>query len=347
VAVVGPGEHSAGGVSRVIATFLESPLAERFEFFRIATHRDGSAWVKAAQAVSAYLRLTALLMGRRVDLVWVHVASDWSFRRKVIAVALAWAGRRPYVLHVHGAHFDSYYRSASTVERALIRRVLRRAARVIALSRSWESKLIQMEPAASVTWVVNPVPFPSVAGRADGRLVVSLGRLSARKGSRVLLEAFGEIADTHPDVTLVLAGDGEVSELRTAAEEAGLRSRVRIPGWLEHTQAMTYLDAAIVFALPSQDEGLPIALLEAMARGVPCIVTPVGGIPDVVTDNVNGLLVAVDDPAALASALHRVLGDPAFARALGDQARETAAELFSVDAVASELTAVFEQAVAR
>jgi len=92
---------------------------------------------------------------------------------------------------------------------------------------------------------------------------------------------------------------------------------------------------------------LPVAVLEAMARGLPCIATPVGGIPDVIVDNVNGVLVAVDDPAALAQALRRILDDPSFARALGDRAKESAAELFSVDAVASELIAVFDLAVAR
>ena len=194
---------------------------------------------------------------------------------------------------------------------------------------------------------MNPVQLPPVGDRVAAHRIVSLGRLSVLKGSRVLLAAFDVVSRSHGEVALVLAGDGEVEELRRAAEDAGLESRVVIPGWLAHAEAMKLLDGALVFVLPSQDEGLPVALLEAMARGLPCVATPVGGIPDVITDDVNGVLVPVDEPEALAQALHRVLDDPATARRLGDRARESAAELFSVDAVAAELIALFDEAVAR
>src|SRR4051812_23853328 len=109
VAVVGPGLRSAGGVSSVITTLMESALTERFDLIRVTTHRDGSPWVKLLQGCTGYLRLATLLAGRRVDLVWIHVASGWSFRRKALAAELAHSARRPYLLHIHGARFDSYY----------------------------------------------------------------------------------------------------------------------------------------------------------------------------------------------------------------------------------------------
>ena len=140
--------------------------------------------------------------------------------------------------------------------------------------------------------------------------------------------------------------------LRSRGWSEDLLRREKTPGGFDiidedQSGAADGLTTCCVFPLSGAIPPLPVAVLEAMARGLPCIATPVGGIPDVIVDNVNGVLVAVDDPAALAQALRRILDDPSFARALGDRAKESAAELFSVDAVASELIAVFDLAVAR
>jgi glycosyltransferase involved in cell wall biosynthesis len=102
-------------------------------------------------------------------------------------------------------------------------------------------------------------------------------------------------------------------------------------GWLGREAAGQLLSRASVFVLPSYAEGLPMSVLEAMAAGCPVVATRVGGIPDLITDGVDGLLVPPGDPHALAAALERILRDPAFARQLGNAARQTIANRYTAE----------------
>ena len=106
------------------------------------------------------------------------------------------------------------------------------------------------------------------------------------------------------------------------------------------------LRRAAIFALPSQNEGLPIAMLEAMANGVPCVVTPVGGIPDVVTDGEHALLVPPDDPDRLAAALGELLDRPDVARRIGDGGRAMVAARCSTEVVSRDIAACFDRVLA-
>jgi glycosyltransferase involved in cell wall biosynthesis len=140
--------------------------------------------------------------------------------------------------------------------------------------------------------------------------VVAIGRLVEKKGLDVLVRA---AALLDPAVIVEIVGDGPQRErLETLAQ-----GRVRFSGALGHAEALARLRGASAFALPCRElasgdrDGLPVALVEAMSAGVPAVTTPVGGIPELVRDGETGLLAAPDDPASVAAALTRVLGDRA------------------------------------
>jgi hypothetical protein len=169
------------------------------------------------------------------------------------------------------------------------------------------------------------VPEGAADPRADPPVVVALGRLGPDKGSYVVLDAFAAIAGRHPAATLVMAGDGETEGVLAAARAAGLADRVSVPGWVGTAEVARLLRTATVFALPSRIEGLPMSMLEAMAHGLPVVETPVGRIPDVVSDGVDGRLVRPDDPEGLAAAIDALLSDRETAARLGAAARGCAA----------------------
>lgn len=344
VLVVGPGPRSAGGVWSAISTMLSSPLADRFEMTHIATHRDGPAIAKLGQAIRGIGRVAVTLARGGVDLAWVHTSADASFRRKAVVAGLCRLTRTPFVLHSHGSDMANYHRDASGPERAVIRRVLRSADLVVALGPTWERILQDMTPCVTVS-VMNPVDVPdapSPGAGGDGP-VVSVGRLGERKGSRVLVRAVALLAADGSPVRLVLAGDGDQGPVRDEAAALGVGDRVRLTGWVSPDDVAGILDGAAVFALPSRDEGLPIALLEAMARGVPCVVTPVGGIPDLVTDGETGVFVRPDDPEGLAEALGGLLADPDRARRIGDAGRREVIERCSTPVVAAAMGRCFSR----
>jgi glycosyltransferase involved in cell wall biosynthesis len=348
IVLAGPGPGSKGGISAAISTLLGSELSGAFDLRWAVMHRDGPSYVKLAQAARGYATVMWELVVRHADLIWIHSSYGASFRRKAVVTMLTTMVRRPFIFHVHGSDFVNYYERSGLVERWLVRRVFTRAACVIALSPAWGQRLTTIAPRARVECVMNPVDLPEV-DRAVGRAaaIVSLGRVSDRKGSFVLIEAFSLFAAAYPTARLVLAGDGEVERARDLANARGLGDRVDVPGWMSKDECQEQLRGATVFVLASRDEGLPVALLEAMASSVPCIATPVGGIPDVLEDNANGFLVPVDDPVALADRIRWVLDNPETASDVGRRARASALSTFATPRVASQLDAIIRDVLAR
>jgi glycosyltransferase involved in cell wall biosynthesis len=147
-----------------------------------------------------------------------------------------------------------------------------------------------------------------------------------------------------PGLRVICAGEGDVEAVAERARGLGLSDAVTFPGWVGGAEKEAWLQSATVFVLPSYAEAMPMALLEAMAAGVPTLSTAVGGIPDVVTDGVNGILIAPGDVAALERQLRRLLEDRKLASRLAAAARDTVRLRFAADRVLARLERVYAAA---
>jgi glycosyltransferase involved in cell wall biosynthesis len=178
------------------------------------------------------------------------------------------------------------------------------------------------------------LPDPQTArarlGIPSGPVVGVVGRLEARKGHVFFLEAMARLKETRPGARGLIVGDGvERSTLESRCRQLGLGDTVRIVGfWPDLSEALAALD---VFVLPSLMEGHPLAILEAMAAGLPVVATDVGGTAEAVDDGRSGLLVPAGDGAALADAIATLLDDPEGAARMGREARRALEERFSLD----------------
>ncbi|MBV9610271.1 MAG: glycosyltransferase family 4 protein [Acidobacteria bacterium] len=164
----------------------------------------------------------------------------------------------------------------------------------------------------------------------DGRVLLAVGRLSDEKGHLDLIAAFKQVRDSLPSaaVRLIIAGEGpERSRIEAKAVSLGIREHVTLLGHV--ADASPYYDIADVMVLPSHREGSPIVLLEAMAAGLPIVATAVGGVPEIVNDGEDTILVEGRNPAALADGIVRVLSDGNLARSLGQNAMHAITERFS------------------
>lgn len=170
-------------------------------------------------------------------------------------------------------------------------------------------------------------------GVQDGELLVAaLGNLSPRKAHAILVKALIQLAERRPDIKwrLAVAGtdQGCLAELRALAADHGETGRIH---WLGHrADTEDILAAADVFAMPSLHEGLPLAVMEAMFAGLAVIASRAGGIPEMLTDGVEGLLVPVGDVSAMAGGLERLLTDEVFRRQIGPAARLRAERQFGI-----------------
>ena len=161
-------------------------------------------------------------------------------------------------------------------------------------------------------------------GISDSALVVgTVGNFTPKKDHHTLLKATALIAERHNALRLVLVGSGPLERsLRRSTEAMALEDRVVFAG--SRDDVATLMPAFDVFALSSRNEGLPIAMLEAMGSGVPCVATAVGGVPEVITDGREGLLVPPGDARALAEALSTMLCDPEVRESASDHGAWTA-----------------------
>jgi glycosyltransferase involved in cell wall biosynthesis len=345
VLMLGTHRTAMGGISSVVRGYEDAGLFERFTCVYVTTHRDGSAWVKAWAACTGWFTTALYLTKLSAPVVHIHLSSRASFWRKAVTCLLSLGWRRPYILHVHGSEFMVFHSECGPVARAFMRWIFARSALVIALSQEWRESLLGICAAAKIVILPNAVAVPDASRiatvRSRDRTILCLGRLGRRKGSFDLVQAFARTAADFPEWKLICAGDGAVAEVRAAAAEAGLQDRVICPGWLdcEHTQAA--LAAASIFALPSHAEGLPMALLEAMSWKLPVVTSPVGGIPQVVSDGRNGLLVKPQDIDGLAASLAKLMADEGERERLGAAARATVESRFSQEEMMRRLGEIY------
>jgi glycosyltransferase involved in cell wall biosynthesis len=223
--------------------------------------------------------------------------------------------------------------------------MLRHADRVVALSYSWEQNILRYVPAARTCCLPNPYRLPPGFQPVNrtGHTVLYLNRIESRKGYEYLLAAIPAVLKQCPRTTFVLAGNGSVVSARRIAADLGVEHAVEFPGWVEGDRKWSLLAKADILCLPSFSEGVPITLLEAMGAGVAVVATAVGGIPDVVKDGVNGILVGAGDAAGIAESLIQLLTDADLRSRLSDAGRRTVGEMNSLPLIDQHLTNLYAE----
>ena len=268
----------------------------------------------------------ALCAAGRIDLCHVNLSTGASTIRKALFAMICRLFRVKYVVHLHGGDYRRFFAGLPRPLQNLARTLYRRADRVIVLGSLWQDYVVQEIGVAPDRIVVlpNAVLGP---GEIDSSKKLSppriafLGRLTEAKGADEIVQALSDPRVSSRDWTAVLAGDGEIARFRSRLEDLGLAERVALPGWIESDAVTELLCESSIFVLPSHFENLPLSMLEAMAHGLCCIVTPVGSVEDVIADGVNGLVVPVGDASALAEALLSVLQDAELRMRLSGAAR--------------------------
>lgn len=295
--------------------------------------------------------LRDLLRREKIDLLHSHL-----YHPNLYGRLAAFREGVPAVCTVH----NIYVRPK--LHRRLINRWLaRNTARIIAVSTPVRDDILRYDRVdpSKVTVVPNGVDVARFTlamtreqarerlGIADVPYVIgTLGRLEEQKGLPHLVEALRLLAEGGDGAFLLVAGSGRAEgRLREMISRLGLEARVRFLGVRRDVPEIHR--AMDVFVLPSLWEGLPIALLEAMASGLPVVATPVGGIPDVVRDGTNGLLVPPADPVALAEALRRLRRDPSLGAELGRAGRETVRDRHSHRRVAEQVMTIYRESLRR
>jgi glycosyltransferase involved in cell wall biosynthesis len=296
------------------------------------------------------VRVLAIARRHRVQVVHSHGKGAGLYGR--ITARLVGAA----ALHTfHGIHHEAYPRLYLVLERALARA----SHAVVHVSESQARAAIPLglAPPGRTRVVVNGIDPAAVRAAAAaaplaraglglppaGPVVGTLARFDPVKALDVLVRAFARTAAARPDARLVLVGDGpEAPRLRALTHELGMDGRVVFAG--ARADAVRCLPLLDLYASASHREGLPLALLEAMACGLPVVATAVAGHEDVVEDGGTGVLVPPGDESALAAAMTALLADPARRAALGGAGRARVDRRFTRARMVQEVAALYREA---
>jgi glycosyltransferase involved in cell wall biosynthesis len=312
VVMLGPSLRQQGGMATVESLIVNHP-ADGLRMRHIATHEEGPLTRRVWVFLVGVLRLLGDLLTRQVDVVHLHVSERGSMLRVGCLVWLATLFRQPVIMHTHGCEFHLFFEQLPKWSRGLVALTFRRCAAVIALSDSWRQYYIEhcrLDPNRVVV-LLNPVKVPATVPlrtRSHPVKFVFLGRIGQRKGAFDVIQAVASLPPAQQQrLELWLAGDGDLVQAQALIEQLQLESRIKLLGWIDPDTRDRLLSEADVFLLPSHNEGLPVAMLEAMAWGLPVIVSPVGGIPELVTHQHQGFLVEPGNVGAIAQAMQTLL----------------------------------------
>lgn len=334
-----------GGMRSVVECYKDDGFLAEQNVKLIAAYEDGNFFVRQAVCGMALLRLLAILIFRRVELVHCHAAMYGSFWRKSIFAILARRFKVPVILHLHGSEMRKFHAAQKPIVQRLIVRQLTRATRVVVLAESWRSYIHEISPEARIIVVPNYIGLPDPVERTlrDKTTLAFLGVIGERKGIYDLLAAMAKARERVPGISLLVGGNGEIENARKVAADLGVSDCVTFLGWVDGTKRAEILKFADVYALPSYNEGLPMSLLEAMSYGLPVLTTPVGGIPELVTDGVEGILVEPGNVNAIAEAIVKFANDRVWREDAGKAGRKRIAENYAREIILPRLRSLYAE----
>lgn len=369
VLVVGIALNTFGGHTRFVTGLLHSRLPYKFVHFnsarppkkRSSSRKPGyqelydagiiRAGLGAAITIFHLLKFPIVLLIERPKVVHIAGGTFWPFWENAIYVFTCKLFGIRTIYHWLG-NFNKFYVSSGRRSRSLVSRVLQQVDRHIVLSELDEGRMRYLVPRERTHLLPSAVSSSLIRQLAirgqnsqqdDIRALFIGGRDPVRKGVLDVLKAFAIVARAKQDIKLVLTGGDNLVYALEQATDPIIEDRISFLGYVSESEKIELYGSADMLLLPSYDEGLPYVVLETMAAGLPIITTPIGGIPDVVNDTVNGFLIDPGDYRALAQRILVLCQDGELRKKIGNDNREKVAAHYSEDVVFSKLELIYEE----
>ena len=321
--------------------FEQEPLTDRITLFKVPVNNRNLHHSSNRELLTYAARALSFALKRQRARAYDFCFAWSAVPAGGVALALRRLSGLRYLVRVCGPDipgFEQRYGPLYPVLKPTIKAVWHGAEVVVAKCEGEAEMIRRIDPHVNITLVPNGVDLaafsPAPMGDGGPLRVICVARLIERKGQHQLIEAVKRLVDDGLDVTLDLIGTGDALEVnRQQAERLGVAERVRFAGYVPREDIAAHYAAAHVFVLPSYNEGMSVATLEAMAAGLPVIITRTGGTAELVEEGVNGLTFDWADVDRLVAHLKRLAHDRALARTMGAASRQRAT-LFSWDAAA-------------
>lgn len=341
VLFLGVSMKTKGGMTAVLVSYKKYIKGMRF----IPTWKLGNKVVKAWYAAQALVRTWWLCnFDKDIRIVHIHGAANASFYRCRMFIKLAKRCDKKVILHEHAADFVEFYNNSD--EKQGIIETINMCDCLIVLSKSWKEYFSSIGVEEGKIRVLNNIVSPPESENMphnDGKLhLMYMGEISKRKGAFDLLKAMAENKDYFKDKLILRIGGNEVDgDIKGFIKNNGLDGFISYEGWVTGEHKKECLNWEDVYILPSYNEGLPIAILEAMSYSHPVISTPVGGIPEVIENMKNGILVEAGNQFEIANAIKYYIEHNDEIKIHGEKGYEVVKNFFP-ETVFKDLTNIYE-----
>jgi len=355
ILMAGPVPRKYAGVSKVAGMILDADINGHYRY--VATSIKEGKSLKALLAFWGILKFFYFLIKENPKIIHLHVSKGASIIRKNILMNLGKAFRVPVVLQFHGfiadtekangrAKLPDFYLNSSKPLRRMLLWMLTKADGIIALSPRYAKSIQQIPNNKKPYILINPISCEETKPlemHKNSNKILFLGDFSIRKGAYDLLESIPIILRKHPDVEFIFCGKDDNGDFEKAVSQKALTKNVLLPGFVSGAEKLKLLQSAGMFILPSYKEGVPIAILEAMAAGLPIITTSVGGIPDIVKENENGIFVKPGDVNDLATKIIFLLENSELKNRMSKINRKKAETMYDIPIYMKKLNSIYDQ----
>lgn len=341
VLFLGVSMKTKGGMTAVLVSYKK--YIEGMQF--IPTWKLGNKLVKSWYALQAVIRTCLKCkFDKNIRIVHIHGAANASFYRCKIFINLAKKLGKKVILHEHAADFVEFYNN--TTNKADITETINKCDKLIVLSESWKQYFISIgidqNKICVLNNIVSPPELKPIKRVDDKQHLLYMGEISKRKGVFDLLKAICKEKEFFKDKLLLRMGGNEVDgDIKEFIKDNGLEGFVSYEGWIAGEHKKECLNWEDVYILPSYNEGLPIAILEAMSYSHPVISTPVGGIPEVVENKRNGILVEPGNQKEIADAIKYYIENKEEIKTQGENGYKRVKDFFP-EKVFSDLNNIYE-----
>lgn len=335
ILMVGNDQSVKGGITSVIQQLLAydwNSMGVEMNF--LPTYIEASSIKKITLFAQAYKNIKKTIRTDKTDVVHIHMSYKGSFYRKYLIHKLCKKYDVPDVIHLHGSEFQKWYNESNSRTKKKIRNLLTESSSFIVLGDKWNKAIKEIEPKTKTIVVSNTVHIPDYTTSWDGDTfqILFLGVLIKRKGVADLIRAISLLKkeDRLNNIKFIIAGSGSEEEsLKQQASELQVESWIEFAGWTDGKAKERYLKESQALVLPSYNEGLPIAVLEAISYGLPVIATDVGDMAAAVREGENGFLIKPGDVSALADRIIKITEDKSRYDQMSAKSKEIACDEFS------------------
>lgn len=332
-----------GGIAAVISGYRGSKLEQDYSIIYVESYQDGSKWDKLIKAIKGYIHFVKVLLVDKPDLIHIHSSFGPSFYRKMPYIYMAKWWKLPVINHIHGSEFDKLYTNAGAKKQRLVEKVWGKCDRFIVLSEVWKEKFSCIIPKEKMTVIENYSKLQPVLDKSIcNNQVLFLGAINPMKGCLDMVDVVYNLKKTYPEIKMVIAGDGDIEEVKLKAKEKGVLENLIFPGWVREGEKEELLRNSDIFFLPSYTEGMPMSILDAMGYSLPIISTNVGGIPRLVKEGENGRLYTPGDSAGMATGIGELLENTEQRVEYGKKSRSIVEEGYSLEKHLEKIEQVYE-----